>query len=328
MRTASSSGRCRLTFSRIKSWLDQVIPRAGETRSSQRLRQKTGPTVTDKTTGDPLPPLCPPRGVDPTHPCGPGAAPCSSTASVTWEGQTRVSCSRDPTATHPSMTGLAPLNFFPKNHAGDIAVGGGAHLVDAQHRAPERAAQPAQGGPQRLQTPGPGHRGRAIKLAAERGRHGVDDHQAGHPPRQQHRHLLTHTLQQGVLETEGEGGQRLCPALKDPSPPPRFAPHPLPPRAITVTGTSSFGGSVPGADHLGAAIPEGWLTALVMRLYSRQAGLGVAMSPAPAQPHPMEGEQGQPGRPALRTSRAWALCPLLPWPGAWVGPGVLGPGAM
>lgn len=27
----------------------------------------------------------------PTHPGGPGAAPCSSTTSVTWKGQTRVS---------------------------------------------------------------------------------------------------------------------------------------------------------------------------------------------------------------------------------------------
>lgn len=90
----------------------------------------------------------------------------------------------------------------------------GAHLVDAQHGAPEGAAQPAQLGPQRLQMPGPEGRGRLVELTTERGCHGVDDHQAGHTPRQQHRHLLTHALQQGVLEAEGRW----------PSPPPRGGP--------------------------------------------------------------------------------------------------------
>ena len=58
-------------------------------------------------------------------------------------------------------------------------------------------------GPQRLQTPGPAGRVCAGKLAAERGCHRVDDQQAGHTPRQQHRHFPTHAVQQGVLEAEG-----------------------------------------------------------------------------------------------------------------------------
>ena len=94
----------------------------------------------------------------------------------------------------------------------------GAHLVDAQHGAPEGAAQPAQLGPQRLQTLGPEGRGRLVELTTERGCHGVDDHQAGHAPRQQHRHLLMHTLQQGVLEAE----------RRWPSPPARGTPSPRP----------------------------------------------------------------------------------------------------
>lgn len=96
------------------------------------------------------------------------------------------------------------LRWMPRTSA--VGGGGtGTHLVDAQHRALEGAAQPAQSGPQGLQTPGPGDRGRSIKLTAEWGGHGVDDHQTGHPPRQKHGHLLSHTLQQGVLEAEGGG---------------------------------------------------------------------------------------------------------------------------
>ena len=76
---------------------------------------------------------------------------------------------------------------------------GEAHLVDAQHGAPEGAAQPSQLSPQCQQTLGPEGQGRPVELAAEGGCHGVDDHQAGHAPCQQHRHLLPHALQQGVL---------------------------------------------------------------------------------------------------------------------------------
>lgn len=149
------------------------------------------------------PPPCP----GPAHPGGPGAVPLSSTTSVTWK------------ATPGSAEGRRPRP--PRSRRGG---GKGAHLVDAQHGAPVGGAQLAQCGPQRLQEPGPGCPGRPLRLTAERGCHRVDDQKAGHSPGQQHRHLLAHTRQQGVLGprevafTFHATRISLCLVLRDPRP--------------------------------------------------------------------------------------------------------------
>lgn len=148
----------------------------------------------------------PARWDGPAHP----AASCASTASVTC--QMRVSGGEAP-LWWPSRTGLPP----------PLPRGAQAHLVDAEHGAPEGAAQPPQLGPQRLQTPGPAGRVCAGKLAAERGCHRVDDQQAGHTPRQQHRHFPTHAVQQGVLEA---GGGAVTACTRGPAPVPYCFPAP------------------------------------------------------------------------------------------------------
>lgn len=161
----------------------------------------------------------------PTHPGSPAAAPCSSVASVTWKGRIRV-----------SSAGSAP-NPHPEHGAGWRGCWP-AHLVNAQHGAPEGAAQPAQLCPQHLQTLGPVGRSRTVKLTAKRGCHRVDDHQAGHAPRQQHRHPLPHAAQQGVLEARGGGchcqRQRAPPILMS-QVPGSLTPPPLGP-SVTASG--------------------------------------------------------------------------------------------
>lgn len=173
------------------------------------------------------------------------------------EGRVGVSCRPHAAAPPPS---LRP------------APGWGARLVDAEHGAPEGTAEPAQCGPQRLQTLGPGRWARPVRLTAERGCHRVDDHQTHHPPRQQHGHLPLHTLQQRVLEA-GRGASLSPPPA---SPPPPGAEGPL-------TSFPSYsrvpGGS--GPSPLQAITPTGPRPPGAPRLPEH---LDLATSPKPACP--------------------------------------------
>lgn len=140
----------------------------------------------------------------PAHPSGPRAE-SSSMASVTWK-----------------VRGGSAAELCPEGPA--ARAGWAAHLVDAEHRAPEGLAEPTQGGPQRLQSPGPARGGLPVELAAERGCHGVEDDQAGHAPRQQYGHLLAHTLQQPVLQAQGQAVTSAPPLSARAPRPPVFRP--------------------------------------------------------------------------------------------------------
>lgn len=143
----------------------------------------------------------------------------------------------------------SPAPLWPPSPGGCRAVSDGtpparprrgwgeAHLVDAQHGAPEGAAQPPQFSPQCQQTLSPEGQGCPVELRAEGGCHGVDDHQAGHAPCQQHRHLLAHALQQGVLRAgrpvSARSGPPIRPALPLSPPGPSVAPSQALPAACT-----------------------------------------------------------------------------------------------
>lgn len=69
-------------MSLTRSWLAQVMPRAGERCSSQGLQHGGQPLLLWRHS---VPVLCSVPGGASTYPGGPSAARCSSTASVTWK---------------------------------------------------------------------------------------------------------------------------------------------------------------------------------------------------------------------------------------------------
>lgn len=78
---------------------DALVPGAErQDRLSRYLQNRGGPS--------PPPQLCTALLHPSAHPCSPGAVPCSSVPSVTWNMQTGVSCREDPTASPPA----SPLN--------------------------------------------------------------------------------------------------------------------------------------------------------------------------------------------------------------------------